>query len=236
MKLLFTLLSFCLLFACTITKRQFGAGYHVEWKRNLHEKHETKENENPHGKFSLEVSEVRDLAEEIKMPESDTIIPKIPLEEIKEHSVSAADEQELKIPVGTRCIASQLKLKEEQVTNPSSRDLNQPIPEAKKKTEPLTWVSIILFLGIGISVGLITIFSSFLYLGTGIFLTGLVLVLFICSLISFIRVSRHPDRYKNKVLTRFMFALSMVCLTVVALYFLYVVGVLSFSEPMLQGI
>lgn len=209
MKLLFTLLSFCMLFACTITKRHFGAGYHIEWKRNLHEKHETKENESSREKVSLETSELRDLAEEIKIPESDTIIPEIPLKEIKGNTLSSTEEEELKTPVGTRCIASQ-------------QDLDQPIPEVKKKAEPLTWVSIILFLGIGISVGLITIFSSFLYLGTGIFITGLVLVLFICSLISFIRVSRHPDRYKNKGLTNFMFAFSVTCLIVAALYLLYV--------------
>ena len=34
MKQLFTLLSTSLLVGCTITKRQFNSGYHIEWKKS----------------------------------------------------------------------------------------------------------------------------------------------------------------------------------------------------------
>ena len=35
MKLLFLLLSGSLLFACTITKRNFNSGYHIEWRKSV---------------------------------------------------------------------------------------------------------------------------------------------------------------------------------------------------------
>ncbi|WP_300664682.1 hypothetical protein [Fluviicola sp.] len=228
MKLLFTLLSFCVLFACTITKRHFGAGYHVEWKRNLEKK---KTEENPERKFLLETTELIDSSEEAKVPESVPVSEGIPLKEIDEKMVSSADEQGMKRTIEKQHIASRQEESHRKVDNLSIQSLDQPVSEVKKKTEPLTWVSMGIFIGMGISIGLISVFSSFLYLGTGIFITGLVLVLFICSLISFIRVSRHPDRYKNKGLTNFMFALSATCLIIAALYLLYVGAMTSMNLP-----
>lgn len=237
MKLLFILLSCCLLFACTITKRHFGAGYHVEWKKSLDKK---KTGENQQGKFPLETSELKDSSEKIEFPESIVLVQEIPLEVINENPISSIDDENAGRAIETRSWDEMhhvsTERKRQKITNLSTQDLDQPALEVKKKTEPLTWISVGIFIGLGISISLIVVFGSFLYMGTGVFIFGLVLVLFICSLISFIRVSRHPDRYENKGLTRFMFALSMVCLTVAALYFLYVVGVLSFSKPMLQGI
>ncbi len=224
MKLLFTLLSFCMLFACTITKRHFGSGYHIEWKRNLDEK---KNDENPQEKLPLEVSELRESSEEIEATESDVVTPEVSLKEIKEDTASLTDGRKVNKTVGMQCVAPQ-----QQVDNLSLQDQGEPAPEVKKKTEPLTWVSLALLFGIGISIILISIFSSFLYLGTGAFIFGLVLVMFICSLISLIRVIRHPDRYKNKGLTNFIFALSATCLVVAALYFLYVGAAASMNLMM----
>ncbi|MNU64108.1 hypothetical protein D3C71_533780 [compost metagenome] len=178
----------------------------------------------------MEVSELKESSEEIESLESSAVTLEVPLKEVVEDTVSSIDEQKVKKTVGTRCIASQ-----QQIDNLSLQDSNQPIPEVKKKTEPLTWVSLALFIGIGISIGLISIFSSFLYLGTGIFLGGLALVMFICSLISLIKVHRNPDRYKNKGLTKFMFTLSILCLVAVAIYLLSVVAIAS-MKPMMQGI
>ncbi|MNJ83018.1 hypothetical protein D3C87_04320 [compost metagenome] len=219
MKLLFTLLSFCMLFACTITKRHFGSGYHIEWKRNLDEK---KNDENPQEKLPLEVSELRASSEEIEATKSDVVTPEVSLKEIKEDTVSLTDGRKVNKTVGMQCVTPQ-----QQVDNLSLQDQGEPAPEVKKKTEPLTWVSLALLFGIGISIILISVFSSFLYLGTGIFLSGLILVMFICSLISFIRIHRHPDRYKNKEMTNILFFFFSTCLIIAVLYLLLTVAVSS---------
>ncbi len=235
MKLLFILLSCCLLFACTITKRHFGAGYHMEWKRSFHQK---KTEENQQEKFPLETSELKDSSEKTEAPGSITLVQETPLKEMDENTISSVDDEK-GMAFGMRCRDEMHRVpterKRQEINNLSAQDLDQPVPEVKKKTEPLTWVSIGILIGMSISIALISVFSSFLYLGTGVFIFGLVLVVFICSLISYIRVRRHPDRYKNKGLTKFIFALSMICLTVAALYFIYV-GAIASMKPMMQGI
>lgn len=232
MKQLFTLLSILLLVGCTITKRQFNSGYHVEWKKS----HSTKKNETA----KLNLNELKDD------PSNE------PEVQLNSFIVFAVDSMDLIPSKNEELVVDQLALKE---TSPKEIEESEPVAvqnpqiqekrveqvqdevvdEVERKTEPLTWVSLILFFGIGIAAGLIAIYSSFFYLGAGIFLAGLAIILFICALISFIRIHRHPERYKNKWLTKLVFLITILSLVAAGICLIAAVAVNSMT-PMLQGI
>ncbi len=201
MKLLFILLSCCLLFACTITKRHFGAGYHVEWKRNhLIEKKSDSDNT-----ILLE----NDFSSDEESVVSNTWI-------IENRTTKDTIVSDLPKPIDDKLIAPQGKEhKEINFTPQSRREQNQlmksateekiienqdVVQEEPKKVEKFTWfalgslglISLLLMI-----FSLIGVFSSF----SGIVLVIFGLLLMIFSIVSVIRIRKNPDRYKAKWLT-----------------------------------
>ena len=224
MKILFTL-SILLLVGCTITKRHFGPGYHVEWKKSV-----SKEEDQLNREKNLSDSK-----------DDHSSQPEITLTAVSSRSSidSIGPEVSLKSEIILGDTEADLVSYPE---NSKNSEFNEVVPirieqpsleeEPVRKTEPLTWVALVLLVGIGISAGLISMYSSFLYLGAGIFLTGLALLLTVFAFISFVRVVRNRDRYKNKGLTYLLFFVSISALFVGAIY-LMVVSALSSMSPMM---
>ncbi|WP_300664681.1 hypothetical protein [Fluviicola sp.] len=230
MKLLFTLLSFCVLFACTITKRHFGAGYHVEWKRN-HQTEEKKSNLN--NKILLENNFLPD-------------------EELRTSKVCAAENEEKQDSVivkaskpfegrvitqkekvfGPNIIQSdKRKALKESADNEKITEDQLAIEEKPRKVEKFTWVALS-FLALGVSLlmvlSLIGFFSGPLVIA--IMVLGLFVTIF--SIVSVVRIRKNPDRYKAKWLTWILFGLSTVgigaLLFMVVYYLLFITNNVDF--------
>jgi len=231
MKRLFILLFLILLVGCTITKRQFNSGYHLEWKKF----HSKEKNESQ----KLNLIESRDdSSDEPEIQLKSALSPTVDSTDL----IPQKNEQVVDEIVSNETSFKEIEESElVEITPQQTQEKRVPenpdevVDEVEQRTEPLTWVSLILFFGIGISAGLIAMYSSFLYLGAGIFLAGLAIILFICALISFIRIHRHPERYKNKWLTKLMFFITIFSLVAAGICLIAAVAVNSMS-PMLQGI
>ncbi len=222
MKLLVTVLSISLLVGCTITKRHFGPGYHVEWKKWYSEQENQLNREN--------LSDYQGDYSGKSEPTLTAVVSPIPIDSIgsevsQKREVFLADSV---VTVSSYAKNSKPELNEVSVKKEQSSVEEEPV----RKTEPLTWVALILLVGIGISSGLIAMYSSFLYLGAGIFLTGLALLLTVFAFVSFFRVVRNRARYKNKGLTYFLFFVSIAALFVGAVYLIGVSALSSMSPIM----
>lgn len=216
MRLLFILLPLLLLAGCTITKRHFGPGYHVEWKKSSSKEENQSDKENQSYPYyqgcHFGKSEITLTAISSPFP-IDTFNPEISQE--SEVIVSEIEADVVSDPENAK-----FELNEDFPLQIDQSILEYPKEEHVKKTEPLTWVAFILLVGIAVSAGLISMYSSFLYLGASAFLSGLALLLTIFAFISFIRVIRNRDRYKNKGLTYFLFVVSISALLVAGVYFM----------------
>jgi hypothetical protein len=221
MRLLFTLLSILLLVGCTITKRHFGPGYHVEWKKS----YSKTENEEEKEKVMAFREDNPIETKSSIAPQSDSISSNTAKEEI------IAGE-----PVCDVISMETIETAAQQIEKKSFPEKDEPVDdEVKQKTEPLTWVSLILLFVAGSALGIIGWYGSILFVGTGILITCLMIAMFICSLVSLIRIHRDPNRYKNKGLTHFLFSVSIICLISAAIYLIGISALASMS-PMLQGI
>ncbi len=227
MRLLFTLLSLLLLVSCTVTKRHSGPGYHVEWKKFYYKTESDVEKEkvvNAKDDCPLE-SENSTTHQTDSLSYSNSQEEKIALEEgvLDEILISGTIEN------------AETENPSQQIEKTSLPEKEEPEFQIKQRTEPLTWVSLILLFVAGIALGIIAAYGSILFVGAGILITCLMIAMFVCSLISVIRIHRDPIRYKNKGLTYFLFSLSFICLITAALY-LIVISALASMTPMLQGI
>lgn len=196
----------------------------MEWKRNYAKEKmaETKPSETALDKAEAEhvecLNEQLVVNQEVKAPENKITEERVVFQEepIKEPMFVDSENKE-----NLESIASNQSevLSSEETPLDDDEEIESP-----RKTESFTWVALTFFLGIGLSCLLIALFSSFMYLGAGIFLLGLALFAFIFSLISFIRVYQNPNQYKNKALTKVLFFLSSISLIVGICYFLFVVA------------
>lgn len=210
--------------SCTITKRHHQPGFHVEWKKHISKKpnHEVKRVDTL-STLALGVPQLHEQEIAAVSPISSPPALPVPvtqaepprfLESTSRHQTQT--DSHLKIdeePLVTTQPMDELELKDVEDEKPA------------RKTEPLTWVALAVFLGIGLAAILIYMYSSFTYLGTGIFLSGLALVFFILSLISFIRIKKHPERYKYKTFTTVIFFLSCLTFTVGVFYLLLTIAI-----------
>jgi hypothetical protein len=194
MKLLFTLLSLLLLVSCTITKRHSGPGYHVEWKKSY--------------------SKTESDAEKTVLSDPKTDVPK-ESESTLQASISSSDSTDLKIQKGEVVMEeSETSIKDSEPENdeviPSLAErkimTQEPdvVDQPKRKVEPFTWAALgSLFLGLLL---LVTIgFAEITFILLIIFASLMV----IFSIVSLIRVVRHPELYKGKGLTWTLFMLGM---------------------------
>jgi hypothetical protein len=194
MKRLLTLLSILLLVGCTITKRHFGPGYHVEWKKSY--------SKTEHEVLQLNVTDSG--REPSVMPENKEIPKVISTDTI--HLVELISPEPLEIlieePTGFSETPVQSEIKPVIESDQISDD-EVPVDEPKRKVEPFTWAALgCIFLGLLL---LLTI-SFDLALGV---LTGLGILMIIFSIISLIRIVKHPELYRAKGLTWTLFWLSM---------------------------
>lgn len=196
MKRLFILSSITLLAGCTITKRQFNSGYHVEWKFHSKEKTET---------AKLNLTELKDS------PSND---PEIQLNSI----LSSVDSTNLIPPKNEGLVVDEIALDEipsgeiqelVEVQNlqiqekPVQDGQDEVVEEEKRKVDPFTWVA----LG-GILLGLLLLLTIGFGGITSAILIGFGILVIIFSIISIIRILKHPERYKAKGLTWVLFGLS----------------------------
>lgn len=222
MRLLFTL-SILLLVGCTITKRHFGPGYHIEWKKAYSQAEKEDEKEKPvnlredrpavaENSIFQQIDSVNSNTKQDEMLSEETVLDEVPSHE----------------SVETETIKTTL----ERIEKKTFFERDEAVNEIQQKTEPLTWVSLVLLFVAGIALGMIAWYGSILFVGTGVVLTCLMIAMFVCSLISLIRIYRHPDRYKNKGLTHFLFSLSIVCLVGAAMYLIGISALASMSPIM----
>lgn len=189
--------------SCTVTKRHFGGGYHVEWKKNWKESgHSVAEKSTiesdtllaqvePASKSDTEKSPSR---KEVKATGSETISEK-ELEVLNEEPISEPTIQDQ--VVSQDGLNTEDEIVREEVRSMTTNDELPKNPEVKKKVEPLTWVAFA-FLLAGIGFGLLpaALFSSVALPIVLFFL--LFLIAFINAVSSALRIKRNPDKYKAK--------------------------------------
>lgn len=239
-------LLFCYLIlpSCTVTKRYFGSGYHVEWKKNFGKE---KTPESNHDKITLSEENTSYQENAAKEP---VVMPEVYTLESKSNNVTESLQIEVqthqKLVEKSDLTDSEFKLKPETMNQvepaSTSEQQSDEIKDTPKKTEPLTWVAMALFIAsliFGIWVGALfssafTMVLGMTFLGFAGVLFGLVLIFFVFSLISFIRIKRNPGMYKNKALTKVLLGISMVALTAAGII-LSIALAFDSSKPMMQG-
>ena len=216
MRLLFTFLPLLLIVSCTVTKRHFGPGYYVEWKKS----HPNEGNEAE--KTNLDHLK-KDFPKEV---ETDLIVITL---QIDSTDLSLLENETLADEPKTfeSSYTKDLKLENEEVL-PSLTErktvLIEPeeeVDQPKRRVDPFTWAALgSLFLGL-----LLLITIGFAEM-TSIVLVILASLMAIFSIISLIRIIRHPELYKAKGLTWSLFWLSMAGISaglVVLIFYLLVI-------------
>lgn len=197
MKLLFTLVSLLLLVNCTITKRHFGPGYHVEWKKRY------SKTENEIDRLNITDS----VKESSKTQDENDVISKIvSTDTMHRAELISSDELEVSIEEPETPVQSEINsvTKSDQIS-----DDEVPVDEPKRKVDPFTWAALgSLFLG------LLLLLTIEFDLALGV-LVGLGILMIIFSVISLIRIVRQPELYKAKGLTWTVFFLSMAVVGVI---------------------
>ncbi len=214
MKLLIKVSLILFLTSCTITKRHFGPGYHIEWKSYA-------SSEKPHS----ESSDI-DLASNV-IVEAGPVGPEKEVSfDLKTSSNNGIEEKAF----SEQSSADHFNLVQDEVTVPEvanvleekivSQNVDDPGNETivSKKMEKSTWFSLLFFFLIGIMTAIFSISGFLLTVGATAILFGLALGMFITSLIAVIRILRNPDRYKNRVLsfTVFFFSCTLLAIGLIA--------------------
>lgn len=209
MKPLFTLLLLALLFSCTITKRHFGSGYHIEWKKA----HAKTDNE-------PDPANIIDSGQEhsIRSEESKVITESI----IQADSVNITEEissNSQEVVVQEQMIVSETRseFREEQLLKSELIIKDDPI-EPKRKVEPFTWIAlgclglaiIAAIIGFSIVAGEVPLMIALIHY----------FIFVVSSMISVNHIRRNPDAYKGKGLSWTLFGLSLativltICITI----------------------
>lgn len=212
MKILFTV-SILLLMGCTITKRHFGPGYHVEWKKSV------SKTENEVNRLNITESE----REPLMIPDEKEVILKemISTDTMHRAEVISPDQLEISIeePTDFSETPTQSEIKPLIESNQIS-DEEVPVDEPKRRVEPFTWAALGCIL-----LGLLLLLTIEFDLALGV-LIGLGILMIIFSIISLIRIRRHPELYKAKGLTWTFFWLSMAGISgglVILIFYLLVI-------------
>lgn len=200
MKRLFILSSIILLVGCTITKRNFNSGYHIEWKKSFQNSNE-KDAENKELDLNDELSEVRSGISINEQTLSENVILE---DSIQTGAVTQSDNLIVQIEEQKGISRTQQELKVDPLINVDYvSDDEVPIDQLKRKVEPFTWVALA-----GIVLGLLLLLTIGFVDTTLAVLMGLGLLVIIFSIVSIIRILKHPERYKAKGLTWTLFGLS----------------------------
>lgn len=126
------------------------------------------------------------------------------------HNNELISNDNLGIPIAEpRISETPVKLKSEQFIefDPVSMD-EVPVDEPERRVEPFTWAALS-----GILLGFFLCLISFLLTSPEIILgvvTGIGILVVVFSIVSVVRIIKHPERYKGKGLTWTLFGLSTV--------------------------
>lgn len=194
MKLLFSLLFLLFLVGCTITKRHFGSGYHVEWKKSF-SKEEKESNMLSKTEFSAAPNNYEAFPENIfadSVKSSEANLSEIPVDTI---------EKETSVPETQTNLKSHIDRYKDDIL-----DDEIPIEPKERKVEPFTWAALgCLILG-GI-MALLSLLVSIPEITMALMVAcGVTFIIF--SMVSVVHIHRNPGAYKAKGLSWALFGLS----------------------------
>lgn len=190
MKRLFILGSLLLLVSCTITKRHFGPGYHLEWKKTY-----------PKTEKEIERLNITDPGIESSTTQDENDVISVSTDTVYHAELISSNQLALSIEEPETPVQLQIN---PVTTSDQISDDEVPVDEPKRKVEPFTWAALgSLFLC------LLLLLTIEFDLALGI-LVGLGILMIVFSIISLIRIVRRPESYKAKGLTWTLFWLSMV--------------------------
>jgi hypothetical protein len=189
LKLLLSVGLLSLLFnSCTITKRHYRSGYHIEWKKRKQAATLSREESNADSiKSKTIIAESRFSNEEVssdQTPETKTVenkeLPSIQpqIKTIEDKPIAISDEQ--KVPI------QQIEIDDEEVENSTS----------KPRMHPLTWAIWAMWIGAIICMFCVTFYAEALI--------GIVIGFTFAMIFSFIILAafkKHPEKYRLKNLS-----------------------------------
>jgi|GEM_PF-5569775 len=198
MKRLFILSSIILLVGCTITKRQFNSGYRVEWKKpHSKEKNET---------AKLNLTELKDDSFDEPEKQLNLIVSTVDSTDLippKNEELVLDEFVPKEVPSGEIQESEPAEFQNSQIQEKRVQETPEEVDEVERKVDPFTWVA----LG-GILLGLLLLLTIGFGGITSAILIGFGILVIIFSIISIIRILKHPERYKAKGLTWTLFGLS----------------------------
>jgi FtsH-binding integral membrane protein len=216
MKLLVTVLSISLLVGCTITKRHFGPGYHVEWKKSV-------------SKIENEVDRLTmtDSGRESSMvPDENEVIfeETISTDTMRRTELISPDQLEISIeePADFSKTPAKSEIKPLIVSDQIS-DEEVPVEVPKRRVELFTWISLgSLILAVIFAILSLTLAGEIPWIFAAVHYFGFV----IFSMISVVQVRKKPSKYKGKGLTWTLFGLGLA--TIVSTIVLTIYKVVEF--------
>ncbi|MGV3613579.1 MAG: hypothetical protein ACO1N0_21645 [Fluviicola sp.] len=222
MRLIFTLLPLLCLVACTITKRHFGPGYHVEWKKSV------SKTENEIDKLNTTDSEYSVILEKEKVI-AEVVIP---TDSAKPNEAISQDNPEIQSEEKINVSEAQLERQNNSIikSEPISND-EELREEQKRRVEPFTWPA----LG-GLLLGLLLVLISFLATSPELILSIAMFIgigVVVCSIISVAHIRKNPERYKGKGLTWTLFGLSTVGIGAVLFTLVYLLLLVTNNATLL---
>lgn len=206
--LLWTLAAGILLCSCTITKRHFGNGYHIEWKRKYQE---SVPEPDAFKEISRQNDEEIDSVPQIREPEKSAEVQVQEIEPVPEETNSPSIRQTDEVVFREKSVPSEIKAAPvAPAENPERTDNWE---EEDQTIHPLTWALIsVLALG-AVSFGLIIANIFFVFGVIGFAFIGMIL-----GIVALISLKRHPEKYRKKGLTRFFAIFLIVAGGVVTLF------------------
>lgn len=219
MKILFTV-SILLLMGCTITKRHFGPGYHVEWKKSV------SKTKNEVDRLNITDSE----RESSMIPDENKMILKEMISTDTMHHTEAISPDQLEVSIEEPADFSETPVQSEikpLIESDQISDEEVPVDEPKRRVEPFTWVALA-----GIIVGFLLVLVSFLASSPEMILSIALFIgigVIVSSIISVVRIHRNPDSYKGKGLSWTLFGLSTVGIGAVLFAIVYAILLLTGS-------
>lgn len=194
--------------SCTVTKRHFGNGYHVEWNRKIksvHEKEESPELEAPESHVALK-----------SIHESDSVIGNKdaindqPITALDVESTATPENHPLKHPQAQSRTGIE-KVREIKIDESDPED--EPIEVENPILHPLTW---------GIWGSWTLAFLGILFIAGGFEVLGLIwfpaclFLAMIFAIIMIVSLRKHPEKYRYKGLS-YGFAIPAIILGGLAL-------------------
>ncbi|TSJ44895.1 hypothetical protein [Fluviicola chungangensis] len=194
--------------SCTITKRHFGGGYHVEWKKKWNT-----EEESVAKKGTMESDTVYALAAPVS--KSDEAGPGYSKKKEKvtvSETTSGSESETVSGPANSESthqsytssqdeVITDAEIIREETAEVYSVDITKPEPA--RKVETLTWVAF----GFLLAATVVALLPAAWFSGFTLILVVFVLLLliaFINAIGSAIRVKRNPEKYKAKGFTWLM--------------------------------